>query len=555
MGSVLEKKGDLEVAIDSYKQAIKIKPDYAEAYSNMGISLTKKGDLEAAIDNYKHAIKIKPDYAEAYLNMGNALKEKGDLEAAIDSYKKAINIKPDYDLARATKLHQQAIICDWAGIEEDQHLISELGSATQHIPPFGVLALEDAPDRHLLRSVIFAKNTFKQTSLPLPRRPLKKPNRLRIGYFSADFREHPVSSLLVRALEIHNRERFKIYAYSFGVEGTGKMRQRIKSAVDVFVDVTKMNDRSIALLARQNKIDIAIDLTGYTEGGRMGIFASRAAPIQISYLGYPGTMGADFIDYIIADQNLIPTDSQHFYSEKPIYMPHHYQVQDDTLPISYDTPSRSELGLPDKGFVFCAINNTYKITPSEFNIWMRLLQHVEGSALWLLESNKWVKANLLKEANARGIGSDRLVFAEETSYEKYLAQFRQADLFLDTFTYNAGATASNALWAGLPVLTKLGKGYTSRMAGSLLSSIGLPELITSTEVDYEHLALELATNPPRLATIKQKLAANRRSEPLFNTELFTKHLEEGYQQVYNWYLGGKDPKAFFLDNIQLKPLL
>ncbi len=227
-------------------------------------------------------------------------------------------------------------------------------------------------------------------------------------------------------------------------------------------------------------------------------------------------------------------------------MPHHYQAQDDTLSISEDIPSRPELGLPDSGFVFCAINNTYKITPSEFDIWMRLLQNVDDSVLWLLESNKWAKANLLKEANARGIVSERLVFAQKVSHEKYLAQFQKADLYLDTFNYNAGATASNALWAGLPVITKLGNGYTARMAGSLLASLGLPELITTKETEYEELALKLATNPEQLASIKQKLAVNRSSKPLFNTELFTKHLEDGYQKAYQRYFDGKEPEAIYV---------
>ena len=257
-------------------------------------------------------------------------------------------------------------------------------------------------------------------------------------------------------------------------------------------------------------------------------------------------MGADFIDYIIADQTLIPMDSQKFYSEKPIYLPHHYQAQDNTLPISDDTPSRLDLGLPEDGFVFCCFNNNYKISPSEFDIWMRLLGHVDGSVLWLLESNKWVKVNLLKEAQLRGISADRLVFAQKVSHEKYLAQFRRADLYLDTFNYNAGATASNALWAGLPVLTKLGEGYTARMAGSLLPSIGLPELATHSEEDYESLALALATDSERLAKIRQTLADNRLSTPLFDTELFTKHLEDGYQQVYQRYYDGKLPEAIFV---------
>jgi protein O-GlcNAc transferase len=382
--------------------------------------------------------------------------------------------------------------------------------------------------------------------LPPAAKPSQKPQRLRIGYFSADFCEHPVAYLMAKVLETHDRKRFEVYGYSIGPAKDDDMRQRLIEAFDVFIDVHNMTDLDVALLARQDKIDIAIDLTGYTKYHRAGIFAYRAASVQINYLGYPGTMGADFIDYIIADQNLIPMDSQKFYSEKPIYLPHHYQAQDNTLSISNDTPSRLDLGLPDKGFIFCAINNSYKIRMPEFDVWMRLLSHVDGSVLWLLESNKFVKDNLLKEAQARGISAERLVFAQGVSHETYLAQFRRADLYLDTFNYNAGATASNALWAGLPVLTKLGRGYTARMAGSLLTSIGLPELATHSEEDYESLALALATDPERLAKIRQTLADNRLSTPLFDTALFTKHLENGFEQVYQRYYDGKPPDDIFV---------
>jgi protein O-GlcNAc transferase len=525
----------------------RILPDRAAFHYNRGNRLSRQGDFEAAIQSYYKSLQINPENADTFYNLGLSLQENRDIEKAIKSYNRALSIKPNYQSARSQKLHQQARICNWIGIENDKKSMLKIGANTQEIVPFGHLALEDCPNRHRLRSELYSNNTYHQRPLSIISRPLQKPERLRIGYFSSGFCEHPVAYLIAKVLELHDRKNFKVYGYSIGPVKDDEMRKRLKKAFDVFHDVKDRDDKDITLLARQDKIDIAIDLNGYTGNNRSAIFAYRAAPVQINYLGYPGTMGADFIDYIIADQNLIPNESQKFYSEKPIYMPHHYQAQDDTLPISDETPSRSELGLPDKGFVFCAMNNTYKITPSEFSIWMRLLQHVDGSVLWLLESNKWVKPNLLKEASARGVGTERLVFAKRTSHSKYLAQFRQADLFLDTFNYNAGATASNALWAGLPVLTKLGTGYSSRMAGSLLASIGLPELITSAEEDYEELALELATNPERIASIKRKLADNRLSKPLFDTELFTKHLEDGYQQAYQLYFDGKDP-----ENIRVK---
>jgi len=344
---------------------------------------------------------------------------------------------------------------------------------------------------------------------------------------------------LAQVLKMHDRGQFEIYLYAFSPHAPDAMRGRIIDAVDVYDDVIAMRDIDIAELARQDQIDIAIDLNGFTENSRSDIFLHRAAPVQISYLGYPGTMGADFIDYIVADKNLIPEASQKFYSEKPIYLPHHYQAQDSDLPIADIVPSRADLGLPERAFVFCALSNSYKITPAEFDIWMRLLTAVENSVLWLLHSNDWVRKNLLMEAAKRGVAPERLIFAAYTDHKIYLAQLKQADLYLDTFIYNAGATASNALWAGLPVLTKRGRGYTARMAASLLSAIELPELITDTEAAYEALALALARDPARVASFKAKLAANLLTTPLFDTELFTRKLEAGYSQAYDRYFEGK----------------
>jgi protein O-GlcNAc transferase len=546
MGNVLQDKGEAKLAVDYYKKALKIKKEYPSAHNNMGNALQDMDDLEGAIDSYKQAIKLKPNFAKAYNNLGTALQNKGNIIAAIESYSKAFKLNPKDHIPFFQKVHQQSHICDWVKIKEDQNLISKLGLYDQPIEPFCFLPIEDTPERHKAQTEIYAKKKHKQTQLPLSPHLRRNRKRLRIGYFSTDFKQHPVSYLLARVIETHDRNCFEIYGYSLGPVKDDQMRRRLIKAFDVFQDVKNMSDQNVALLARRDEIEIAIDLTGYTQGNRSGIFAYRAAPIQINYLGFPGTMGVDFIDYIIADQNLIPSENQKFYSEKPIYLPHHFQAQDDTLSIADHTPSRSELSLPEHGFVFCGINNSYKISPSEFDIWMRLLKNIDGSVLWLLESNEWVKKNLCREAINRGISSDRLVFTYRVTKEKYLSQFRQADLFLDTFTYNAGATASNALWAGLPVLTKLGKSYTARMAGSLLTSLGLPDLITKSELEYEELALQLGTDPKRLSAIRQRLSDNRLSKPLFNTELFTKHLEEGYRQAYQNYLDYEKPKIIYV---------
>ncbi len=546
MGIVINDKGLSDAAIESYNKALKIKPDYADAYYNMGNTLKYKGELHEAIDSYKQAIKIKPDYAEAYYNMGVALMYKGELDLAIDSYKQALKFKPDYELARSAKLHQQAHICDWAAIKEDSEAIPNLGTTAQYVDPFGILSLEDAPERHRLRSETYAKKEFSQKPLPLAPQSTKKPDRLRIGYFSADFHNHATMYLMAKVFEVHDPDKFELYAYSFGPDKNDEMRQRLTHAVDVFDDVKEMSDKDIALLARQDKIDIAVDLKGFTTDQRTGIFAYHAAPIQISYLGYPGTMGASFIDYIIADKVVIPSIYESSYNESIIYLPYSYQVNDNTRPISDRSMTRIEMGLPEQGFVFCCFNQNYKISPAEFDIWMRLLWKVEGSVLWLLKSNKWSEDNLRLEAENRGISSERLVFAERNPQAEHLARHRLADLFIDTFNYNAHTTTSDALWSGLPVVTKLGKGFAARVAGSLLTAIGMPELITDTQQEYEALILDLATNPERLALIKEKLAANRLLKPLFNTELFTKHLEDGYQRAYQQYFDGKEPEAIYV---------
>jgi len=413
--------------------------------------------------------------------------------------------------------------------------------------PLPLLSLEDAPTRHKLRSENWAAQKYQQRPLSLLAKPARRPAKLRIGYFSADFRAHPVMYLMCQVLAGHDRDRFEIVAYSYGPDQNNPMRERCRAAIDEFIDVRAMSDLEVAEHARDNKIDIAVDLTGYTQHCRSGIFAYRAAPIQINYLGYPGTMGADFMDYIIADQQLIPVSSQQYYSEKPLYLPHHYQAQDDSLAIASETPSRASLGLPETGFVFCAINSTYKITPAVFSIWMRLLDRVEGSVLWLLKSNQWAQENLLKEASAQGVDPGRLVFADKVAHDVYLARFRQADLYLDTFVYNAGATASNALWAGLPVLTRRGEGYTARMAGSLLSSLGVEELITETDEAYEALALALAEDPVRLKALRAKVCEYRETSPLFKTELFTRHLEQGYVQAYERYFNGDAPAEIVVE--------
>ncbi len=542
LGNTLREQGKIDEAIDSYIRALSVRSNYPEAYMNMGVTLIDRGKLAEAIETFKKALAIKNDYLEAYLNMGVAFAKQNKHAEAVDTYKKALSIKPDYEIARARQLHHSAHNCDWEAIEEISKLIPKLGIVKQSISPFSLLAFEDAPERHRIRSEIYSTDINPENIIPLQNLSQKTKKRIRIGYFSADFKEHPVAYLIAGVLEQHNRDKFKVFGYSLMSHSRSELRQRLVASFDCFVDISGMGDKDKAFRAREDKIDIAIDLTGYTENNCSKIFAYRIAPIQINYLGFPGTMGATYIDYIVADKRLIPPENQKNFTEKQIYLPNTYMPTDNKREISARYISKKEFNLPEESFVFCCFNNSYKITSEEFDIWMKLLNKVEKSVLWLRKSNHVSEANLKNEAIKRKIDSSRLVFAEMILIKDHLARYQLADLFLDTFNFNAHTTASEALWAGLPVITKVGKGFPARVASSLLHAINLPELITKNKKDYEALALELATKPKKLSLIKEKLLANRLSQPLFNTEQYTKFLEDGYKQAYQNYLIGHDPQ-------------
>jgi predicted O-linked N-acetylglucosamine transferase (SPINDLY family) len=350
--------------------------------------------------------------------------------------------------------------------------------------------------------------------------------------------------LIAGLFEAHDRTRFDITAISIGPDSNDEMRARLRSAFDRFVDVRYKSDQEVALLLRELEIDIAVDLQGFTQHCRPGILSHRAAPVQVNYLGYPGTMGADYIDYIIGDRCVIPPEHHPGYAEKVVYLPDCYQVNDSKRRIAARTPTRAELGLPEKGFVYCCFNNNHKISPRVFDVWMRLLNKVQGSVLWLLEDNKTVARNLRQEAERRSIASGRVIFAPRVKMEEHLARQRLADLFLDTLPYNAHVTASDALWVGLPVVTHIGGAFAGRVAASLLNAVGLPELLTSSWEDYEALALKLATSPAMLADIRAKLALNRTTHPLFDTGRFRRHIESAYVTMWERYQRGEPPVSF-----------
>ena len=535
-----------QAAIDSCDRAIALKPDCAEAYVNRGMALGKLKHYQAATDSFDQAIALKPDYAEAYGNRGMVLSELKQHQAAIDGFDAALAIKPDFEFLYGAKFHAKMSICDWSDMEKQiAELMQKVQRDEKASQPFSTLVLSTSLPLQRKAAEIYlnAKHPANSELGSIVKRA--KRQKIRLGYFSMDFQNHPVAFLTAELFELHDRDRFEVYAYSFGPETKDEIRTRLEAAFDKFIDVKDKSDKEIANLARQMEIDIAIDLAGFTGDSRTGIFALRAAPIQVNYLGYPGTMGAEYMDYLIADKTLIPEESQQHYSEKIVYLPS-FQVNDSKREISDKVFTRKELGLPESGFVFCCFNNNYKITPATFGGWMRILKRADQSVLFLYAENPLVITNLRREADLAGVDSDRLVFGTRLPVPEYLARYRSADLFLDTLPFNGGTTASNALWAGLPVLTCTGEAFSSRMAASLLNAIGLPELITSTKEEYEALAVELATDADKLKAIRQKLEENRLSKPLFDTKRFTRNIENAYTQMVQRYQADLAPEHIYV---------
>jgi predicted O-linked N-acetylglucosamine transferase (SPINDLY family) len=538
----------LDEALESCNQAINIKPDYAEALSNRGIILAGLRQFDEALLNHDRAIVLKPDYAEAYLNRGNALQDLKRLDEALASYDRALVLKPDIDFILGYSLHTKMHLCIWAELPKYfNELTHKINNNEKVVIPFPLLALIDDPAVQRKTAEIYVNEKYPVSHvLPEIDRYPHHP-RIRIGYFSADFKNHPVSSLTVELYETHDRKQFEIYAFSFGADTKDEMNLRIKAGVDHFHDVRMLSDKEVAMLARHLEIDIAMDLGGFTADSRTGIFAMQAAPIQISYIGYLGTMGAHYYDYLVADQTIIPDKYQSHYSEKIAYLPS-YQVNDSKQSLPTRVFTRQDLGLPETGFVFCCFNNTYKITPTTFDGWARILKQVEGSVLLIYADNESVRTNLTKEVILRGIDPNRLIFGKRLPMLDYLARYRVADLFLDTLPYNAGTTASDALRMGLPVLTLIGHSFASRVAASLLNAVNLPEMITTSQEQYESLAIEFGTHPEKLTPIKNKLLHNLSTSPLYDIKLFTQHIESAYLIMQERQQNGLPPDHIYVEN-------
>ena len=547
-GNVLRDFGRLVDAVGSYDAAIAIQPDFADALSNRGNALLDLGDLDAALASYDRSIALMPNHAKAHNNRGNVLKAMGRLDDALSACERALALDPDCEYLPGNIAHLQCYLCDWTSRDQSiARLRAGVASGALVSTPFPLLALADDPLLQRQAAELFARKKTAGLARSAPAAVAARRERIHLAYLSADFHDHATAFLMAELFERHDRGRFELTAISFGPDSSDVMRQRLRSAFDRFIEVRGMGDAEVARLCNEIGVDIAIDLKGYTTDSRPGILAARCAPIQVNYLGYPGTMGAGFIDYLIADRVLIDDADLDGYSEKIIRLPGSYQANDRRRRISERKFTRPECGLPEEAMVYCCFNNNYKLSPETFDSWMRILGRVPHSVLWLFEDNPTAARNLRREAEKRGIAAERLVFASRLPLPEHLARHGLADLFLDTLPCNAHTTASDALWAGLPVLTLKGRSFAARVAASLNRAVGLPELTTGSREDYEQQAVALATHPDRLAAIKQRLADNRATCPLFDCEGFARHLEEAYVLIIREHDAGHAPRHISMD--------
>ncbi len=527
-GAALAELNRFEEAIASHERALALKPDFYEALKNRGVALHAVGRFDDAVASYDRALKIDARDPMTFAQKGSALLAAKHYGAAAACFSDAFARQPDYAF-RLQRLFARMSGCIWQDFDQEIRAIENVpAQGLKRTTPYPLLALTDAPAAQKALTVGHIAESAHGASALGPLAPRARSGKIRIGYFSADFHNHPVAHLLVEALECHDRNRFEVTAFSFGPKRKDDLRARLVNACDAFLDVRAVSDSDIAGRARDLGIDVAVDLGGYTANSRSGIFTHRAAPVQVNYLGYPGTLGTPVMDYLIADPVLVPAEARGFYTEKIVTLPHCYQPGDRKRAADTVTPPRETYGLPHDGLVFCAFHNSFKIAPPMFECWMNILRSVDNSVLWLRFEGDEPMTNLQREAGQRGIDPARLVFARHVPMAEHMARHRCADLFLDAYPYNAHSTTNDALWMGLPVVTLMGKAYAARVAASLLTAVGLPELITRSFEAYQTLAIDLARDPARLAGLREKLAAARATAPLFDTPSYTRHLEAAY---------------------------
>ena len=543
-GNTLKALRRYQQALDSFAAALQLGSDPSEVHINCGNIFLEIADFEAAEQHYSQALRSETistqNKVHAYTSRGIATLQRKHYRQALNDFHQAYRLQPNLIYLEGMRVHVKQHLCDWEDIEADIAKIeTSLIKDQQVITPFSFLSVCDSPALQRKAAKIYIQNTCSEDIKPIP--PHQTHAKIRIAYISSDFQNHPISYQMAEIFERHDRDRFEIYGFSTGPSTGDEMHHRITKAIDHFLDLRFTSDADIAQLARSLEIDIAIDLNGLSYGDRTHIFALRAAPIQVNYLGYPGTMGATFIDYVLADQIVIPSASRRHYSEKVVYLPDTFQANSSTQPASSRVFIRDQENLPATSFVYCCFNNNFKILPATFNLWMRILNRVDNSVLWLLEGNPDASVNLQKRAAEQGINPTRLIFAQPLPLDQHIARQQLADLFLDTHPFNAGASASPALRAGLPVLTRIGKAFAGRMAASLLHAIGMPDLVTSTEAAYEDLAIRIGNHPDLAQSLKDRLRKNQQSTPLFDTKTFTLNLESAYAEMYARNQAGLPP--------------
>ena len=541
LASALVRRGEFEEALSLLDRALTLRPRLALLHHTRGNALRSSGRFGEAVQAYRDALMLNPDLVRAQYNIALVEQEHGDPERAVESFLKVLEREPDHALARGQLIHQYAQHCDWDALAEHAAMIPKLGIETAPLPPFPLLALEDEPSRHLLRAQRWSRQQFPKIAPRMVASAQRRPARLKIAYFSADFYDHPMMQLISGPLRAHDRGRFEVHAFSFGRKRDDDGRRKAERLADHFHDVFGWTDHAVVAKTRALGIDIAIDHDGHTRDSRSGLFAHRLAPVQVNYLGYTGSMGADFIDYIVADHTVIPAAERVHYQERVIWLPDTYFPTDNAIARGTDPGTRADYGLPESGPVLCCFNGSYKFSRREFAIWMRVLAAIDGSVLWLRGTNAVATENLRREARAKGIDPQRLVFTRRVPLAQHLARHRLADLFLDCFHYNAHTTAADALWAGLPVVTRAGRQFSARGGASILGALDMRELITHSDAEYEALILALLRDPQRLAQVRARLAERIESAPLFDTSLYTRHLEAGLEQAYDLWLAGEEP--------------
>jgi predicted O-linked N-acetylglucosamine transferase (SPINDLY family) len=542
-GNALRALKRTDEALDSYRRALAIQPGSAEVIGNVGITLGEAGRLGEAFPMLDKAIALKPDHVEALAYRADALAGETRYDEAAADLERVLAVDAEHKYALGDLMHYRMQMCDWRRAAADWSAVRERIGRAPVAKPFVLLGSRASLAEQLANAKLYAATEYP-AGAPLWRGEAYGHDRLRVAYMSGEFGEYATSLLVAELLERHDRARFEIVAVSTGGNDGSPRRKRIEAAVERLVDIEAMTDAAAAAAIRAAEIDVLVDLNGYFGRMRPGVLTLRPAPVQVNYLGFPGTVAIDAVDYILADAVVVPDGDDGFYSEKIVRLPDCYQANDSQKAIAEEMPTRAEVGLPERGFVFCCFNNNYKIAPGIFDVWMRLLQAVEGSVLWLIEGNLPAVGNLRREAAARGVDPERIVFAPRIKIAFHLARHRLADLFLDTLPHNAHTTASDSLWAGVPVLTCLGGTFAGRVGASLLTAIGLPELVARSLPEYEALALRLAREPELLASLRERLARNRATHPLFDAARLCRNVERAYATMAERVRRGEPPESF-----------